>query len=346
MDFIDEFKQYILSVVPTARSASGGAAILCRCFECPDSSDPRNAHFYFIMPKYKGGPIKYYCHKCHCNGDVTYDKLIEWDIFDPDIGEMLIEYNKGVKSSNRYTGGVKKINYIFNNYTKDDDNTRIKLDYINNRLGTNYNYEDLRQLKIVLNLYDILNQNHISNLTRDPQIVEALNYNFLGFLSIDNSFLNMRRLCKEGLVHNSIDKRYINYQLFGNDNDFKRFYTIPSVIDLNNPNPINIHIAEGPFDILSIYENVRHREYGIYTSVAGSNYGALAMYFLGNYKIPNAIVHLYPDNDKSGSINKLRSIISYLKYIGIDVYIHRNTYDNEKDFGVSSDRIKESIMKA
>ena len=35
-----------------------------------------------------------------------------------------------------------------------------------------------------------------------------------------------------------------------------------------------------------------------------------------------------------------------LKYIGIDVYIHRNTYDNEKDFGVSSDRIKESIMKA
>jgi len=341
---IDDFKQYILAVVPTARSASGGAAIMCRCFECPDSADPRNAHFYFIMPKQPGGPIKYYCHKCHCAGTVNYNKLIEWDIFDPDIGEWLIEYNKGIKETET-TGGAK-VKFINNTRTSNTELSKIKLDYINNRLGTNYNYNDLRQLKIVLNLYDLLNENSISNLTRDPAIVESLNNNFMGFLSIDNSYLNMRRLCKEGLVHESIDKRYINYQIFSKKEENKRFYTIPSIIDLNSPYPINIHIAEGPFDILSIYDNVRKREYGIYTSVAGSNYGALALYFLGNYKIPNAIVHLYPDNDKSGDISKLRSIISYLKYIGIDVYIHRNTYPGEKDFGVSSNLIKESIMKA
>ena len=44
---LEDFKSYIKAVVPSARDASGGKAILCRCFECPDSSDPRNAHFYF-----------------------------------------------------------------------------------------------------------------------------------------------------------------------------------------------------------------------------------------------------------------------------------------------------------
>ena len=129
---IENFKKYLLSVIPNSRPASGGKAIMCRCFECPDSSDPTSAHFYFLFPENgKHGPINYYCHKCNCKGVVTYEKLIEWDIYDPDIGQELIEYNKNVKSDKRYKSQYDsgKIYNVYSNFTTDDDTSRFKLDY-------------------------------------------------------------------------------------------------------------------------------------------------------------------------------------------------------------------------
>ena len=136
-----------------------------------------------------------------------------------------------------------------------------------------------------MNLKDLLRENHINNLTRDINIVDQLDINFLGFISIDNAFLNMRRLCNPGCVYSSIDKRYINYKIYDKFNTSQRFYTIPTTIDLATPNRIKIHIAEGPFDILSIYTNIRKGEPGIYTSVAGSNYIGVILYLLENIKI-------------------------------------------------------------
>jgi hypothetical protein len=118
----------------------------------------------------------------------------------------------------------------------------------------------------------------------------------------------MRRTCDEGIVYKGIDKRYINYKIFDKFDTSERFYTIPTRVNLNNPYRTKIHIAEGPFDILSIYENLRHREEGIYTSIAGSNYKGLAMYFLERYKLPFTEIHFYPDNDNIASTSKINEI--------------------------------------
>ena len=342
----NRYREFLLSNIRTASSASGGRVINCRCFNCPDSSDPRSKHFYISIPQSNDEPSLYYCHKCHCSCVVTHQKLIEWGIYNEQIAIELHYHNENCSfktSNSKYYN--KNIYKLFNSYISQDDISLYKLNYINNRIGTNLNFEDIKKLKIVLNLYDILKSNNINNLSRDKNIVDQLDSNFLGFISIDNAFLNMRRLCDEGKLIKSIDKRYINYKIFDKYDTSERFYTIPTEIDLNKPQRVKIHIAEGPFDILSIYQNLRNKEEGIYTSIAGSNYAGIALYFLNMFKLPYTEFHFYPDNDKFGSNDRMNIVANIIAPTCSPIYIHRNLYPNEKDFGVSKEKIQESIYR-
>lgn len=344
---IERYKLHLLHSIKSAKLASGNRVINCRCFFCPDSRNPNSAHMYISIPQNPTDPSLYYCHKCQASGLVTYKTLIEWDIYDEKIAADLIEHNKKIIKTgklNKFIHNQHHIVQIPNIY--DHEINRIKLSYINNRIGTNMTYEEIYNLKIILSLNDFLMVNNINTYTRDPIIIEQLNINFVGFLSIDNAFLNMRRICEEELLIKAIDKRYINYRIFNDVLDTsERFYTIPTKVNLDSPDRIKIHIAEGPFDILSIYKNLRHEESGIYTSIAGSNYKGLAMYFLERYKLPYVEFHFYPDNDKQGSNKKIDNVVRYLKPLHMPIFIHRNTYPGEKDFGVPITRINESIME-
>lgn len=338
------YRSHLLNSIPTAVIASGGKQINCRCFFCPDGKNPSSKHFYISIPQNDKEPSLYYCHKCHASGVMSYKKLIEWDIYNEEVALGLIDHNKkcDINTMRKYTD---KTHYNIRCLNTSENNiSEIKLKYLNNRIGTNFSYKDLRDLKIILNLKDLLKDNNITEVTRHQNIIDQLDINFLGFLSIDNAFLNMRRICQEGLVYKGIDKRYINYKIFDKFDTSERFYTIPCSIDVLNPNPIKIHIAEGPFDILSIYENVRKKEPGIYSCIGGSNYKGVAMYFIQTYKLPLVELHFYPDNDESGSTRKLERIAKYFQPMNIPVYIHRNIYPGEKDFGVSFDKINEAIQ--
>ncbi len=343
---IQHYKQFLLTVIPSAKPASGGRFINCRCFNCPDSADQSHRHMYIKIPDNQSDPSWYYCHLCHSSGIITHKTLIQWNIYSEDIALELIDHNsrcsKSKKNIKYYSRSVYNIR---NTYITDNENTRIKLQYINNRLGCKFTYDELLKLKIILNLNDLLSSNHITTYTRDPNIVAQLDGNFLGFLSIDNAFCNMRRICDKGLVYESIDKRYINYKIFDKFDTSERFYTVPTKVELNTPNPIKLHIAEGPFDILSIYKNIRHEEQGIYTSIAGSNYIGQIMYFLETFMLPFVEIHIYPDNDQYGNMSNMRKINQALSIFRYPFYIHRNMYPGEKDFGVSPDHIKESIIQ-
>ena len=71
----------------------------------------------------------------------------------------------------------------------------------------------------------------------------------------------------------------------------------------------------------------------------------IAMYFLEMFKLPYVEFHYYPDNDKYGSNNVMYRVANMVKPMGAPFYIHRNICNGEKDFGVSPDRIKESIQR-
>ena len=338
----DEYIEFLIShIKPFAIPVSGRKEVNCRCFYCADSSNIRKGHFYISVPK-EDEPSYFYCQKCHTQGIVTNDKLIDWGIFDSQMGVELTRYNKKVLSLTKNKKFLDSVIYnIKNTFITNDKLSLYKLKYINDRLGTNLSLNDCIQNKIILNINDLIKENRLE-LTRNPNIVDQLDSNFLGFLSFDNAFINMRNLgIKE--VYESINKRYINYNVFNKYDNTLKFYVIPTSIDLYNPNPVRMHLAEGPFDILSIkYNLVGDSGRDIFISVGGSSYKSCIRHFITTMGLYNLEIHIYMDNDQSK--NQMYEINRILQYFNIPFYIHTNTYPNEKDYGVPKERIRDNIM--
>lgn len=336
-DFVEVFTR---ELKPWAKITSGGKNILTRCKYCPDSRNMNNGHFYIKVPM-KDDLVLFHCFKCGAKGILTPDVALQWGITDTSFITELSRYNKAVggMAKNRiYKNDFVRYRMNYNFITSDELSIR-KLNYINERLGTHLTFEDCRLLKIVLNLGDLLQSNRITELTRHKNIVEQLDRNFVGFLSFDNAFVSMRNLGFEK-VYEGIDKRWVNYNIFNKYDNTQRFYTIPTQIDLFRP--VELHIAEGAFDILSIRENLRGNiSNAIFTSIGGSGYKGVIKYFMVQMKIPNLIVHIYPDNDVSR--DHMLDIHDSLREFNIPMIIHRNVYPKEKDFGVPTSRINEVI---
>ena len=339
----ERYINFLLSnIKPFANMAGGRKEINCRCFYCADSSNMRKGHFYISVPS-EDEPSYFYCQKCHAKGIVTNDKLIEWGLFDSSIGVELTKYNAKVLSIPKNKKFLDNIIYnIKNDHISDDKLTRYKLKYINDRLGTELSYQDCIDNKIVLNLKDLISRNKLE-VTRHPNIVEQLDANFLGFLSFDNAFINMRNL---GInkVYESIDKRYINYNVFDKYDNTLKFYVLPVNLNLFDTSPVRLHLAEGPFDILSIkYNLVGPSNKDIFVSVGGSSYKGCIRHFVTKMGLYNLEVHIYRDNDQS--MSQMYSIANLLEYFNIPVYVHNNIYPGEKDYGVTRDRIKDNIIR-
>lgn len=335
----DKYRQFLLDhIKPVARSASGGTEINCRCFYCPDSKDPTHAHMYISIPR-DNKPSQYYCMKCSAHGLVTHERLLEWGLYDANISVDLINYNKMIMKlpQNKKFKGNGFIYNIKNKVITEDELSLYKLKRINNRLGVNLTFKDCIDLKIVLNLKDLLSSNRLS-YTRHENIVNQLDSNFLGFLSYDNAFLNMRNL-EIGEVYKGINKRYVNYNVFDKFDNSTRFYVIPTQVNLEKP--INLYIAEGPFDILSIYLNlIRSLDNNIFVAAEGSGYKGIVRYFLSTAKLVNIEnIHIYADKDINDNV--IYDIANLISFFQVNLYLHRNIFENEKDYGVSINKIND-----
>ena len=343
--FGEEFRNFMLNAIPGSKLVSGGKEILCRCKYCPDSSNPEHAHMYIHIPDSKDDIAVFNCFKCHTSGIIDSRRLIEWGIYDFDVALNLDGIVKEASAYNKLRG-YSRIIYRFNNGFYNKDLAQYKLNYINSRLGLNLTFADCLRNKIIFNLKDSLDYNGIRKYTRHENIIQELNDNFIGFLSVDNNFVNLRRLCDEGIVYKSIDKRYINYNIHDKKDNTDKHYIIPTILNLSSTQPINIHIAEGPFDILSIYYNLRYNEINnsLFAAIGGSGYLPLIMNIINTYKIYYFNLHIYPDNDDPGGYNIMKNIIQVLDPFNCNIFIHRNIYPGEKDFGVPLPRINEQIL--
>lgn len=334
----DRLKETLLSTMPMAAPASGGNLVVFRCPFCGDSRNATSKHFYVSLG-YDGRPFLFYCHKCKESGLLSNMILMSWGIYDLDVGIKITNFNKQKKFDN-YRADEGRTYTLNNSHISLNQFSELKLKYINNRIGTNLDYKDLINLKIVLNLNDLLETNNITKLTRDPNIVAQLDRSFIGFISKDNAFLNMRNLTP-GKVYKTIDKRWVNYNIFNKQSTKEKYYIIPTNIDLNNPERIKVNIAEGPFDILSIYFNLCNKaDHSIYCAIQGSNYMNILKYILTDLALYNIEIHLYIDNDVMPNIQNIANILSVYN---IPLYVHQNMMEGEKDFGVPVDRIREHV---
>lgn len=319
-----------------SKRVSGGRELLTRCKFCVDSLNPQHGHFYIRTVPNK--PLTYNCVKCNTGGLLTPTQAINWGITDINFLGLLEMYNKKVLSmeeNKKYIIGNQQRYRLSTKYITDSQITRRKIDYLNNRLGTHLDYNDCREMKIVPNLFDLLRANNIKDLTLSHRTVQELNEHFIGFLSYDGAFVNLRQVTTPSIDFLK-DKRWINYNLFGKFDNCQRFYTIPTSID--KMKPVTIFVAEGVFDILSIRLNLfPNMSNCIFSTEAGNSYRNTVRHFSGDLGIIGPSIRFFYDNDIP--IQKMMKVYDHFINFCPDIKLLSNGYPGEKDFGVRSDRI-------
>ena len=305
---------------PSAQLVADGKEILIRCLYCNDSDNPNHAHFYISnSPK-----LEFHCKKCGSSGRITKNKLKKWGIYD---FNFLSKVSDEEYSNIKYKIYKRPLNLNIIN----DKLAKSKLSYINNRLGLNLDINDLQSNKIVANIKDTLVINNIEPTSKDF-IINNLQNNYVGFMSSDNTMVNMRD------ISNTKKYRYNNYQLYKNIESTGRFYLMPTFLDYSKLT--KVHIAEGPFDILSIKYNVALIDdyfNNIFISIGGISYQTVLSYILSELGIISPEFNIYLDNDTKPHV--IRNILALLENIPTKVILHRNIFENEKDFGVPKNRI-------
>lgn len=342
----DAFINMIQRFRPEAKPASNRTEIIIKCPFCGDS-DGRHNHCYISVPQNERELSLYDCKRavCGAHGILTETVLRKIGCYEPEFLIALTQHNSAVMKLPTYQR-IKDIDIfpLANHYITDNKFSLIKLKYINERLGINLTYDDLLKLKIFLNLNDVLELNRLP-ITREEYVVQQLNSHFIGFISFDNSFANMRQVFSKNILP-QINYKYINYRLADKIDESKNYYTIPSHIDLSNPMPVNIHVAEGVFDILGIYFHIckENNMQNIYITAGGKSYNQALEFALEQSGAINYNLHIYPDNDvNDNQLNWL--VLRHIKLLPGNIYIHRNKYPNTKDYGVPANQIHDSVYQ-
>lgn len=346
------YKDFLLNNIPYSKEGSGGREVIVPCKYCSDgiiSARKDHYHMYISIPQDENSPSLFRCFKCNTSGIVTYQRLLEWGIFDTEWNNRLASYNRSISSNPNSIININASILKFRwDQVTDDEVSKYKISVINRRLGTNFTIKEIIENKIILNLWDYLKQNNVTKYTRDPRIINDLDTSFIGFLSYDNNFVGCRNLTKvgSGAVYKTVDQRYVIYNVLDKMDNTLKFYIPPVNIDLLNPNPIKVHIAEGQFDILSIKYNLRKEfDHNIYAAITGNTYKGLLRHIISTFRLANLEVHVYLDNDVESKQDKyvVSDLVEYLRPFGYPLYIHRNMIG--KDMGVSINNIQESIVK-
>jgi len=332
----------MLKTLPVYIPNSTGTQHVVRCPRCGDSRDPSHAHFSIRIDVESDTPMLYRCLKCDTSGILTDTELEELGLYvDSDLYAKIKSYNRKVYK--RY----KLVDNAIENFNvplyQDNYNNRIKLDYINNRLGTDISIEEAKDLKIVLNIFDFMKLNNLNGISGlSFKQLKILNDCYVGFLSTNNNCITFRNI-----TNNDKLMRYFKVILNLKNINSATFYSIPNSIDLLYTHDINVHITEGTFDVLSVYKNVvKNKDNNYYFANCGFGSLTILKYLIRVGINTGLNIHIYSDNDKTDWAHKnylfKRSSISYwLDHI----YIHRNGFDGEKDYGVPASKIIDKFSK-
>lgn len=314
-----------------------------RCPYCGDSVNQTHGHLSIkIDEDDDSSPMLYRCFKCDTAGIVNDQFLQEVGVYmDAEMVKELRSINRRSSRRNLFTND--RIENFIIPLPEDNGLNRLKLQYINERLGLQLKYEDCIRLKIVLDFYQFLNVNRITfdDLRIPEWRISRIQSSYVGFLSQSNNILTCRCIETDPSY-----KRYIKVILNLHNHNPASFYMIPASVSLISNESLEVHIAEGPFDIISIHENFgEDSPRRIYAAICGYGPGAILRYLIYNGLMYKTIVHIYCDNDKTDE-DEIKVLLKHIEVIPWihELYFHRNIFENEKDYGISSDRIKDQCV--
>lgn len=340
----EEIKREVITQLenlPFHKVNSTGIQHLVRCPYCGDSSNPNHGHFSIkIDVDDPDTPMVYKCFRCPAHGIITPDVLEDIGVHVSVLDKQNLKlFNRKIAKKNRLTDTCIEqfdlVSYV-NNYS----DVKYKIDYINQRLGSNFGASDIVPLSIVPSIMDFfaLNKINPTKLTRDysmPQL-KFFDANFVGFLSYNKNDIIIRD------ISGNASQRYVTININPNNLDPNGFYTIRNSIDLLYTHPIDIHITEGVMDILNVYDylNKRNTENNYYYAVCGFNFSRVIKGFIRMGVNTGINLHIYADNDKT-DVDIIRQLSSVKSWID-NLYIHRNSFPGSKDYGVHRDHIRDS----
>jgi hypothetical protein len=220
----------------------------------------------------------------------------------------------------------------------DKEISNKKLNYINNRLGTNFTLEECKDMRIVFDLTVFALTNDIKYIKGvTPNILKLLDKSYVGFLSNNRNCLTYRLVDDLPNCY-----RYFKLKINSNNLDPNSYYVIPNSIDLLYTNDINIHIAEGTFDILSVYANLNacNLDNNYYYAVCGFGYNSVIDSIISMGINTGLNIYIYADRDKTDSEILYKVANPRNKPWIKSLYICRNAFPGEKDYGVPKDRIQ------
>ena len=344
-----QMKQIIidrLKTLPVCKTSSNNKNWVVRCPYCGDSKTSNHGHFSIRIDTTSDTPMIYRCFRCNESGMVT-PKTLE----DLDLG-LSQELQRNLDIINRMSGNAEyfrdKIKPFKVPVVSDTGENAKKLDYINRRLGLNLTYEDCAEFHIILSLAEFMRYNKIklskentgTSLDIPLKSLQELESNYLGFLSSNNNKITFRDVTPD--QHGFFGRYYkVTIDLFNQAPN--TFYGLRNQFDLLYTGPIEVHISEGTFDILSVYKNLEHNDSqnSLFFASCGYGFSTIVKYLVFMGVDTDITLNIYSDNDKSDSDHR-KALKKYSMPIWLDkVIVHRNGYPSEKDFGVPKDRIRE-----
>lgn len=311
--------------------------VYMRCPFCGDSrTNKSETNFNISIPTEEKPKWLYICFRASCRekGYITPEFLRMLDINSFEANVALNKINKKESKNKKYKNKSKR--YLENFPSTNDKLSLAKLGYINNRLGLELTLKDLIKLKIHTNLNELLRMNEITVSKKREKYYDLLSIYGISFISTYNDYVNIRNTTNSDKI-----RRYSIVDIFEDEEEKLKFYTIPTKIDVFSTEPIVINLAEGSFDILSVYYNLDiDREYGnhIFSAVAGSSYEKTLIHLIRQYGLIDIIVNIFSDDgiDLDAYKKLLKSIKKYVYNVEMKVYYNKKY----KDFGVSKDQIE------
>ena len=318
--------------------------ISIRCIYCGDSVKSLDHSHLNIIIDYENDdvPLVYHCFRCDEAGVLTSKDLRLLDICDSSIQSGLTTLNNRASKYIKRSMGFNRNKLLLNECKIiNKDLANRKLEYINNRLGTDIIIEECNKFKIIPNIGDLLKSNNLSkeDYSCDMETLINLHKYGVGFLTCENHYVNVRNISNSG-------SRYYKYSILKNlpPGEGEKMYIIPTSIDILSNEKIEINIAEGIFDILGVYFHINNKNENntIYCANNGSGFIKTIIYFISQgFFGDNIHYKIYSDADRPLSFyNKIKS--NYLDFMGSLTIYYNNI---GKDYGVRSNEIELKSIK-
>lgn len=318
--------------------------MVLQCPFCGDSKKSNHGHLSVKLEIAPNEPMVYQCFRAACGetGILTTEVLQLLGCHDMNTLLELSSHNQKIQVSGE-KGFQGKYNHDYQvvNLTSLSNN-REKLDYINQRLGVRFQTQDLKRFKIQLGLYEFLRINYIHQLAFKQSFCDLLDTYTIGFLSMYSDYLICRDITKELRTGN----RYTVYRTRGKANkEDMKLYCIPTEIDLLDPSPADINIAEGAFSILGAYLNTnygRTQRNSIWLANCGSGFKKTLLHVVKQFGLFDVNLHIWSDSEIG--IKKyerlLQEVKDSMRLFSVKVYYNQKA----EDFGVPKNLIKPEVI--